>query len=146
MKTEFHISSSLTRMHDRYQSLLIEENEKEENKIVKSLWRWKRKVGWIQKKYYKNRKKIGWYFIWVSSPKGRLFSFPTKTYIHIYIPYVSTHSNANIPLITCARFRLKQMWRLTKAMVEMIYEHWTKRWNRSSCTKLTLSASWTQAW
>ena len=37
MKTKFRVSSSLTRMHDRYQSLLIEENEKEENKIVKSL-------------------------------------------------------------------------------------------------------------
>ena len=35
------------------------------------------------------------------------------------------------------------MWRLTKAMTEMKCEHWTKRWDWSSCTKLALSASWT---
>ena len=46
-------------------------------------------------------------------------------------------------VIICARFRLKQMWRLTKAMVEMKHEHWAMRWNCSSCTKLALSANWT---
>ena len=33
--------------------------------------------------------------------------------------------------------------RLTKEKTEMKREHWTKRWNWSSCTKLALSASWT---
>ena len=42
-------------------------------------------------------------------------------------------------VITCARFCLKQMWRLTKAIAKMKCEHWTKRWNWSSCTKLALS-------
>ena len=46
-------------------------------------------------------------------------------------------------VITCARFCLKQMWRLTKAIAKMKCEHWTKRWNWSGCTKLALSASWT---
>ena len=46
-------------------------------------------------------------------------------------------------VITCTRFRLKQMWRLTGTMAEMKSELWTKRWNWSSCTKLALSASWT---
>ena len=58
-----------------------------------------------------------------------------------WIPYVSIHSATNV--ITCARFSLKQMWRLTKAMTEMKCEHWAKKWNWSSCTKLALSASWT---
>ena len=44
-------------------------------------------------------------------------------------------------VITCAKFHLKQMWGLTKAMAEMKREHWTKRWNWSSYTKLALSAS-----
>ena len=35
------------------------------------------------------------------------------------------------------------MWRLTKAMAEMKWEHCTKRWNWSSCTKLALSECWT---
>ena len=35
------------------------------------------------------------------------------------------------------------MWQLTKAMAKMKFEHWTKRWNWSSCTKLALSTSWT---
>ena len=34
-------------------------------------------------------------------------------------------------VITCARFHLKQMWRLTKTIAEMKCEHWTKRWNWS---------------
>ena len=46
-------------------------------------------------------------------------------------------------VVTCARFRLKQMWQLTKAMAKLKHEHWTKRWNWSSCTKLALSACWT---
>ena len=46
-------------------------------------------------------------------------------------------------MITCARLRLKQMWRLTKAKTKMKREHWTKRWNCSSCTKLALRTSWT---
>ena len=46
-------------------------------------------------------------------------------------------------VITCAGLCLKQMWRLTKAKTKMKPEHWTKRWNWSSCTKLALRASWT---
>ena len=45
-------------------------------------------------------------------------------------------------VITCARFHLKRMWQLTKAMAEMKRERWTKRWNLISCTKLALSARW----
>ena len=33
----------------------------------------------------------------------------------------------NTNVITCARLRLEQMWRLTKAKTEMKCEHWTKR-------------------
>ena len=51
------------------------------------------------------------------------------------------HSATNV--ITCTRLLLKQMWRLTKAKTKMKREHWTKRWNWSSCTKLALRASWT---
>ena len=51
------------------------------------------------------------------------------------------HSAASV--ITCARFLLKQTWRLTKAIAEMKCEHWTERWNWSSCTRLALSVSWT---
>ena len=40
-------------------------------------------------------------------------------YIYVY------HSATNV--ITCARLRLKQMWRLAKAKTEMKYEHWTKK-------------------
>ena len=36
------------------------------------------------------------------------------------------------------------MWWLTKANTEMKREHWAKRWNWSSCTKLALRASSTQ--
>ena len=47
-------------------------------------------------------------------------------------------------LIICASFPLKQMWRLTKAIVEMKREHWTKISNWSNCTKFAaVSASWT---
>ena len=53
------------------------------------------------------------------------------------------HLSLATNVITCARFRLKQMWRLTKAMAELKCEHWTKRWNWSSCTKLALRESWT---
>ena len=48
-------------------------------------------------------------------------------------------------MVTSARFRPNQMWRLTKAMAEMKCEHWTKRWNCSSCTKLALCTSWTHS-
>ena len=38
--------------------------------------------------------------------------------MHVYtIPYVSIHAATNV--ITCARLRLKQMWRLTKAKTKM---------------------------
>ena len=46
-------------------------------------------------------------------------------------------------VITCVRFCLKQMWWLTKAIAEMKCKHWTKKWNWSSCTKLTLRSIWT---
>ena len=65
----------------------------------------------------------------------------TSKILQWWIPYVSIDSNTNV--ITCARFRLKQMWRLTKAMAKMKWEHWNKRWNWSSCTKLALNVSWT---
>ena len=74
------------------------------------------------------------------------------TYICIYIIYSiyityliqNTHTDTSaISVITCARFCLKQMWRLTKVMVEMKYEHWTKTWNYSVCTWLVLIVSWT---
>ena len=54
---------------------------------------------------------------------------------HIYHPATN--------MITCARFCLKQMWQLAKAMVEMKHKHWAMKWNWSSCTKLTLSGRWT---
>ena len=57
---------------------------------------------------------------------------PLYIYIYIYI-YV----------IACPRFCLKQMCRLPKTMAEIKCEHWIERWNWSSCTKLTLTASWT---
>ena len=53
------------------------------------------------------------------------------------------HSAANV--ITCARFALQEMWRLTKTMAEIKCEHWTMRWNRSTCTKMALSLSWTHS-
>ena len=58
-----------------------------------------------------------------------------------WILYVSIHSATNV--ITCARLCLMQTWGLTKAKTEMKREHWTKRWNWSSCTKLALRANWT---
>ena len=58
-------------------------------------------------------------------------------YIHIYMYYIYTI------VATWARFRLKQMWRLMKAMADMKCEHQTKRWNWSVCTKLALSGSLT---
>ena len=35
-----------------------------------------------------------------------------------------------------------QMWRLTKSKTDMKCDHWTKKWNWSSCKKLALRASW----
>ena len=63
------------------------------------------------------------------------------TVLYLVFKLNSIHSATKI--ITCVRFCLKQMWWLTKAMAKMKREHWTKRWNWSSCTKLALSASWT---
>ena len=70
----------------------------------------------------------------------RLF-IATSKILQWWIPYVSIHPATNV--IVCTRFRLKQMWWLTKAMTEIKCEHWTKRWNWSSCTKLALNATWT---
>ena len=56
------------------------------------------------------------------------------------IPYASIHSATS--LITSARFDLKQMWGLTKGKTKKKPEHWTKRWNWSSCTTFVLTASW----
>ena len=39
--------------------------------------------------------------------------------------YIYTYTTTNV--ITCARFQLKQMWRLTIAMTAMKCEHWRKR-------------------
>ena len=74
-------------------------------------------------------------------------------YIHIFIYiYIATSKNPSVAnvwthsatnVITCTRLRLKQMWRLTKTKTEMKCEHWAKRWNWSSCTKLAPRASWT---
>ena len=60
--------------------------------------------------------------------------------LQCWIPYVSLHSAANVN--TCSRFCVKEMWHLAKAMAKTKCEHWTKRWNRSNCTKLALSVSW----
>ena len=57
------------------------------------------------------------------------------------IPYASIHSATS--LITSARLDLKQMWGLTKGKTKKKPEHWTKRWNWSSCTTFVLTASWT---
>ena len=57
--------------------------------------------------------------------------------------YIPTWLVLPTNVITCPRLRLKQMCQLTKAKTEMKREHWTKRWNWSSCTKLALRASWT---
>ena len=35
------------------------------------------------------------------------------------------------------------MWRLRKENTEMKWEHWTKRWNWSSCADLAVRVSWT---
>ena len=65
-----------------------------------------------------------------------------RMYMHMYMYIISiNHSAANV--ITFARFCLKQMWWLTKAIAEMKCEHWTKTWNWSSCPKEALSARWT---
>ena len=71
---------------------------------------------------------------------GQLY-IATSKILQWWIPYLLIYSATNV--ITCARFRLNQMWWLTKAMVEMKCEPWKKRWNWSSSTKLALSTSWT---
>ena len=70
-------------------------------------------------------------------------------YIYIYILYIYIYIIYDVTLmwywghvITCARFRLKQMWKPTNSMTEMKRANWTKRWNWSTCTKLALSVSW----
>ena len=74
------------------------------------------------------------------SHSGQL-SIATSKIFQWWLPYVSIHSATNV--INCAKFRLKQIWRLTKAMAKVKCKHWTKRWNWSSCTKFGLSVSWT---
>ena len=49
--------------------------------------------------------------------------------------------NRFIPLLTW--LSVQDLCWLTKAETEMKREHWTKRWNWSSCTKLWLRVSWT---
>ena len=61
--------------------------------------------------------------------------------IQWWIPYASIHVATHV--ITYARFCLKQVSQLTKAMVKMRREHYTMRWNWSSFIKLALSATWT---
>ena len=56
------------------------------------------------------------------------------------------HMYQYISLLTWVPMRrlcFKQMWQLTKTKTEMRHEHWRKRWNWSSCTKLALRVSWT---
>ena len=48
-------------------------------------------------------------------------------YIYIYIYIYMYIYICIINVITCARLRLKEVWRLTKAKTEMKCEHWTKR-------------------
>ena len=54
-----------------------------------------------------------------------MYHVRVHTYLHIYTYicdiYVSIFSANNV--ITCARLRLKQVWRLTKANTEMKREH-----------------------
>ena len=76
-----------------------------------------------------------------SNPTQANFLWLLLKILQWWIPYVSIHSATNV--ITCARLRLKEMWRLTKAKTEMKREYWTKRWNWSSCTKLALRVTWT---
>ena len=61
-----------------------------------------------------------------------LLFYMYKIYIHF-----ATNMNA------CAKPFLKQLRWLAKAKTEMKPEHWTKRGNLRSCTKLALRASWT---
>ena len=63
----------------------------------------------------------------------------TITLSYEQIHYTLLLFNLHIKPPSC----LKQMWQLTKAIAEIKCEHWTKRWNWSSCTKLALRASWT---
>ena len=47
-----------------------------------------------------------------------IYEYIIYIYMNIYI-YIYIY----IYVITCARFRLKQMWQLTKAMAEMKRDH-----------------------
>ena len=58
-------------------------------------------------------------------------------YVSLHSIYISSFCYTNV--ITCARFCLKQTWWLGKTMAEMKCEHWTKKWNGSSCTELFFS-------
>ena len=75
----------------------------------------------------------------LKSHSGHL-SIVTSKMLQRWIACVSIHSTNSV--IASARFRLKQMWRLAKAVTKMICEHWTKRCNWSSCTMLALRMSW----
>ena len=75
----------------------------------------------------------------LKSHSGHL-SIVTSKMLQGWIACVSIHSTNSV--IASARFRLKQMWRLAKAVTKMICEHWTKRCNWSSCTMLALRMSW----
>ena len=56
------------------------------------------------------------------SHSDQLFIATSKNF-PVRIPYVLIHSSTN--MITCARFRLKQILRLTKTMAERKREHST---------------------
>ena len=63
---------------------------------------------------------------WNSSGRGFKFhsgqiSTATSKYPSMMIAICINHSAANV--ITCTRFHLKQIWRLTNAIVEMKWEH-----------------------
>ena len=76
-----------------------------------------------------------------SSYSGRGFkshsgeiSIATSKILQWWITYVSIYPGTNV--ITCARFCLKQMWRLTKTIAKTKCEHWTEIWNCSSCVSI----------
>ena len=65
-------------------------------------------------------------------------------YIYIYIS-IYIYINIYIYIYIYILWRPTddwQMWWLTKEKTKIKREHWTKRWNWSSCTKLALRASW----
>ena len=60
-------------------------------------------------------------YIYISGHSGQLSIDTSKNPSVVNTIYVSLHSATNV--ITCARLRLKQMWRLTKAKTEIKCEH-----------------------